>query len=51
MKIKDNGKGFDTQTEVTGNGLKNMRQRASEIKAIIEITSRQDEGCLINLKF
>jgi ligand-binding sensor domain-containing protein/two-component sensor histidine kinase len=50
VKVKDNGKGFDTQTDFTGNGLKNMRQRAVEIKAGIEIISRQDEGCLITLK-
>lgn len=50
MKIKDNGNGFDSMAEFSGNGVKNMRQRAAEIKAGIRIISAQGEGCFITLE-
>ena len=52
MRIKDDGKGFDMesiQAEGSGNGLKNMRKRASEIGGKLEITSLPGEGTTIIL--
>jgi signal transduction histidine kinase/ligand-binding sensor domain-containing protein len=52
MKIADNGKGFDPedlQTGGGGNGLKNMRRRASEIGGKLEIFSAPGEGVRIEL--
>ena len=51
IKIQDNGKGFDTLKEYQGNGLKNMQQRAKEIKGTLEIQSSGDSGTLVILKF
>jgi two-component sensor histidine kinase len=50
MQIKDNGKGFDVQSDFAGNGLKNMRQRAREIKALLQIIPEEGKGCSIVLK-
>jgi signal transduction histidine kinase len=49
--IKDNGKGFDTQAETARNGIKNMKLRALEINAAINIVSSLDSGSAINLSF
>lgn len=35
--IKDDGNGFDLQRPVAGNGLRNMRDRASDIGAMLEV--------------
>jgi signal transduction histidine kinase len=50
MMIKDNGKGFDVMRETGGNGLKNMRKRASEMGADLLIDSHPGNGTLIQLK-
>jgi ligand-binding sensor domain-containing protein/two-component sensor histidine kinase len=47
--IQDDGKGFNTQTDFEGNGLKNMRSRAEEIKARLEIYSEENKGTDIKL--
>ena len=49
--IQDNGSGFDMRTEFPGNGLKNIQQRAKEIKAKLDIQSSHDFGTLVSLKF
>jgi signal transduction histidine kinase len=49
MKITDDGKGFDTINEFAGNGLKNMKLRAKEIRASLEIISEQNKGCSVIL--
>ncbi len=51
MEIKDDGKGFDPDAVTTRNGLKNMRDRAAQIKADIEIFSSPDQGTGITLHF
>jgi signal transduction histidine kinase len=38
-QIRDDGKGFDPQGMYEGNGLKNMRQRAEQIRAVLSIQS------------
>jgi signal transduction histidine kinase len=47
MTIFDNGRGFDPETVIGGNGLKNMLMRAERIGAKLHIESR--EGTLIQL--
>ena len=47
--VQDNGKGFDTLMNTTRNGLKNMKLRASEIGAKIDILSSQEIGTSIRL--
>jgi ligand-binding sensor domain-containing protein/two-component sensor histidine kinase len=49
MSIHDNGKGFRSQDEYEGNGLKNMRLRAKEIAADLHISSEKSQGCRIDL--
>ncbi len=39
VSIKDNGKGFNTQTAKIGNGLINMQKRANELNANLTIIS------------
>jgi signal transduction histidine kinase len=49
MEIKDNGKGFNTETISNRNGLKNIKRRASQINANLEIVSAEEEGCSVSL--
>ena len=53
IEIKDNGKGFNENEVELGNGLNNMRKRAKEIDALINIGSQVNKGTsvLINLPF
>ena len=47
--ISDNGKGFDAQIINSGNGLKNMQQRAAAIKAKLHIETALGKGTSITL--
>jgi ligand-binding sensor domain-containing protein/two-component sensor histidine kinase len=47
--IKDNGIGFDTESEPAGNGLLNIKKRAQAIKARLEIFSEPNVGTRISL--
>jgi signal transduction histidine kinase len=49
LHIKDNGVGFDEATIERGNGLKNMRDRATRIGGKLEITSKPGKGTTLNL--
>lgn len=50
MMIRDNGKGFDTDKKTEGNGLRNMKKRATEIGAELLIDSYPGNGTTIQLK-
>ncbi len=50
MSIKDNGQGFDEQKIKAGNGLRNLRERAKEINATLELKSKVGVGTEVNLK-
>lgn len=50
LRIRDDGKGFDTTIPPAGNGLKNMQQRAKNIQATIQIESVCGQGTSILLK-
>ena len=49
LKIRDNGMGIPNNPEVQGNGLINMRRRAEEINARLNIISLNGEGTGIEL--
>jgi two-component system sensor histidine kinase UhpB len=50
MIITDNGKGFDTSQASEGNGLKNMKKRAGEIRGQLLIESWPGKGTEIQLR-
>jgi signal transduction histidine kinase/ligand-binding sensor domain-containing protein len=47
--VKDNGKGFDTNDVRRGNGLYNMKRRASMLNAILNIES-SEKGTIVFLR-
>jgi len=49
LQINDNGRGFDMRNANEGNGLNNMKNRAAEIKAQLEISSIQGTGTHVQL--
>lgn len=51
ITVHDNGKGFDTLANNSRNGLKNMKLRASEIGAKMDILSSPQSGTSIKLSF
>jgi signal transduction histidine kinase len=50
INIRDDGKGFNMQEASDGNGLNNMKARAMEIKASLEIDSEKNKGTSILLQ-
>lgn len=51
MEVQDDGKGFDTAIKQSGNGLRNMRERAIAINGNIVIESASSKGTSIKLFF
>lgn len=51
ITLSDNGKGFNVEEVVKGNGLNNMRNRAERLKGKLYIDSRPGQGTSINLHF
>ncbi|WP_460218079.1 tetratricopeptide repeat-containing sensor histidine kinase [Psychroserpens sp. MEBiC05023] len=49
FKVSDDGKGFDTKHTALGNGINNMRKRAHDIDADIDIVSEENRGTTITL--
>ena len=49
LHIRDDGKGFDTATANSGNGLKNMKRRTASLKGTIDIISEGNNGTSIQL--
>ncbi len=50
LEIEDNGRGFDTTTANTGNGLQNIRARADKWNAALDISSIAGKGTKIVLE-
>ncbi len=50
ISISDNGVGFNAENADFGNGLNNMKKRAKELGASIEIISSENNGTTIVLK-
>jgi len=44
MTIRDNGVGFDANAATRGNGLKNLRRRADQLKGTLEIITQSGSG-------
>ena len=51
LQIEDDGKGFTPAENKSGNGLKNMQERAIEIGANLTIQSQPNTGTIIRLEF
>jgi signal transduction histidine kinase len=49
LRISDDGKGFDLNNTVLGNGLENMQHRAGSLHALLKIESEPDHGTNILL--
>ena len=49
LAIKDNGKGFNAASGFSGNGLKNMGNRAKEINGILKLNSSPGKGTTLAL--
>jgi signal transduction histidine kinase len=50
LTIRDNGRGFDCAKVQNGNGLKNMKARALEIKGQLNLETIQGKGTTLQLK-
>ena len=50
LKLKDNGKGFDTSQSFDGNGLVSMSRRAERLGGTLEVVSGNGEGTAVTLK-
>ena len=49
LEIEDNGRGFDDSEKFPGNGLKNMRARATQLNAELTINAESGRGTKISL--
>lgn len=47
--IRDNGKGFDLQAASSGNGVRNMKERALSLKGNLDLRSEAGNGTTITL--
>ncbi len=50
MQIMDNGDGFDRRLVKNGNGLKNMEERARQLKGQLSIVSERGKGTTIGIR-
>jgi len=50
LQITDDGGGFNASNGTAGNGLRNMKQRASDMEGHVAITSGKGEGTTVFLK-
>lgn len=51
LTVRDDGVGFDSQTDSGGNGLRNMRQRTDDAGGVYSIVSRPGLGTTITAEF
>lgn len=51
LRIRDNGKGFDTSAQGDGLGLDNIRERAQAIGAVVDIHSQPGQGTEIAVEW
>ena len=49
IQISDNGKGFDNMTLSDGNGLRNLKNRATQLGGNFAVTSTPGEGTVLKL--
>ena len=51
LVIQDDGKGFDISNQIEGIGLKNIKERAKNVNAVLVIDSSLGSGTLIEVAF
>ncbi len=51
LRVADDGTGFDTGIDHSGNGLTNIRSRATELGGTCTIISKSGQGTIIELRF
>ena len=51
LEIIDNGNGFDSEKSGLGNGLLNIKKRAKDLDAKLEISSEINKGTIVKLIF
>jgi signal transduction histidine kinase len=51
LTIEDDGVGFDPRKDSSGNGLRNMRERASALGGALAITSAAGKGTRLRIRF
>jgi ligand-binding sensor domain-containing protein/two-component sensor histidine kinase len=49
LSVRDNGRGFEPAGPVEGNGLRNLRDRASRLSGDLDVVSSPDEGTTLTL--
>jgi signal transduction histidine kinase len=49
LRITDNGKGFDLNSARSGNGLRNMKGRAEDMRAVLQIESILETGTTVSM--
>jgi signal transduction histidine kinase len=49
LEVKDDGRGFSTETVRTGTGLESMRSRAAELGGVLELKSAPEAGTTVRL--
>ncbi len=50
LRIRDDGRGFDTARDFDGNGLRNLRRRATQLRGMLHITSAECRGTTLTLQ-
>ena len=51
LSIEDDGSGFDPRIDSGGNGLRNMRERASSLGGVLRISTRNGRGTSLRISF
>jgi PAS domain S-box-containing protein len=51
LRVRDNGRGFDTTAKRVGIGITNMRTRAEHLNASFRLFSAPGRGCTIEIRF
>lgn len=51
VKIQDNGRGFNLKEAGTGNGLQNIKKRATDLNGSAEIVSEKGKGTTVLISF
>ncbi len=51
VTVQDNGKGFNTEIETRGMGLKNIQNRVTSFNGTMNVCSKENEGTEINVDF
>jgi signal transduction histidine kinase len=50
LQVKDDGRGFDEASIIPGNGLRNLRRRADEMKGAVRIQTAPGRGTTVQFE-